>query len=81
MRDIGKKQADREMKREPIAHNSRAPSTSSNKCAGRQFYERALRRSETLADAAQPLFASLNDQQKRRLTEELVHIINERDVN
>jgi len=36
---------------------------------------------KTLADAAQPLFASLNDQQKRRLTEELVHMVNERDVN
>jgi LTXXQ motif family protein len=34
-----------------------------------------------LADAAQPLFASLNDQQKRRFTEELVRIENERDVN
>ncbi len=36
---------------------------------------------KTLADAAQPLFAGLNDQQKRRLTEELVHMANERDVN
>jgi hypothetical protein len=36
---------------------------------------------KALVDAAQPLFASLNDQQKRRLTEELVHMINERDVN
>jgi hypothetical protein len=34
-----------------------------------------------LADAAQPLFASLNDQQKRRFTEELVRIENERDFN
>src|SRR5271169_6535063 len=34
-----------------------------------------------LADAAQPLYASLNDQQKRRFTEELVRIGNERDVN
>jgi hypothetical protein len=34
-----------------------------------------------LADASQPLFASLNDQQKRRFAEELVRIENERDVN
>jgi hypothetical protein len=34
-----------------------------------------------LADAAQPLFASLNDQQKRRLSEVLVRIGNEREPN
>jgi hypothetical protein len=33
------------------------------------------------ADAAQPLFASLNDQQKRRFTEEMIRIETERDVN
>ena len=36
---------------------------------------------KTLADAAQPLFASLNDQQKRRLTEELVRMGDERNVD
>lgn len=66
---------------EPIVHNSRAPSTSSNKCTGGANYtsERSVDQ-KALADAAQPLFASLNDQQKRRLTEELVHMVNERDV-
>jgi hypothetical protein len=34
-----------------------------------------------LADAAQPLFASLNDQQKRRFSEVLVRIGNEREPN
>jgi hypothetical protein len=34
-----------------------------------------------LADAAQPLFASLNDPQKRRLSEVLVRIGNEREPN
>ncbi len=33
-----------------------------------------------LADAAQPLFASLDDQQKRRFSETLVRIGNERDA-
>jgi hypothetical protein len=33
-----------------------------------------------LADAAQPLFASLDDQQKRRFSETLVRISNERDA-
>jgi hypothetical protein len=32
-----------------------------------------------LADAAQPLFASLDDQQKKRLTENLIRINNDRD--
>jgi len=47
---------------------------------GRQFYERRSVDQKTLP-IRPALFASLNDQQKRRLTEELVHIINERDVN
>ena len=34
-----------------------------------------------LADAAQPLFASLNDQQKRRLAEELLRMGDERSAN
>ena len=38
-------------------------------------------RTVVLADASQPLFASLNDQQKRRFAEELVRTENERDVN
>jgi len=34
-----------------------------------------------LADAAQPLFSSLNEQQKKRFTEEMVRVENERDVD
>ena len=34
-----------------------------------------------LADSAQPLFTSLNEQQKRRLTEELVRMGDERNAN
>jgi hypothetical protein len=33
-----------------------------------------------LADAAQPLFATLDDQQKKRLTENLIRINNKRDA-
>jgi hypothetical protein len=32
-----------------------------------------------LADAAQPFFASLDDQQKKRFTDNLIRINNERD--
>ena len=35
---------------------------------------------KNLADAAQPLFASLDEQQKRRFSETLVRIGNERDA-
>jgi hypothetical protein len=33
-----------------------------------------------LADAAQPLFATLDDQQKKRFTENLIRINNKRDA-
>jgi hypothetical protein len=48
---------------------------------GSRCSERALIEQKKLDAAAQPLFASLNEQQKRRLTEELVRMGGERDVN
>lgn len=82
MRDIGKKQADREMKRraDRAQQQGSVDIIEQMRRGANSMSERSVDQ-KTLADAAQPLFASLNDQQKRRLTEELVHIINERDVN
>jgi uncharacterized membrane protein YgaE (UPF0421/DUF939 family) len=82
MRDIGKKQADREIKRRADRAQQQGPVDiiEQMRRAANSMSERSVDQ-KTLAHAAQPLFASLNDQQKRRLTEELVHMVNERDVN
>jgi len=82
MRDIGKKQADREITRRADRAQQQGPVDiiEQMRRGANSMSERSVDQ-KTLADAAQPLFASLNDQQKRRLTEELVHMVNERDVN
>ena len=82
MRDIGKKQADREIKRRADRAQQQGPVDiiEQMRRGANSMSERSVEQ-KTLANAAQPLFASLNDQQKRRFTEELVHMINERDVN
>jgi hypothetical protein len=82
MRDIGKKQADREITRRADRAQQQGPVdiVEQMRRGANSMSERSVEQ-KTLANAAQPLFASLNDQQKRRLTEELVHMINERDVN
>jgi LTXXQ motif family protein len=82
MRDTSKRRADREI----ASRADRAPQKGpvdfidQMRKGADSMSERAADQKK-LADAAQPLFASLNDQQKRRFTEELVRIENERDVN
>ena len=80
MRDIGK--ADREITRRADRAQQQGPVdiVEQMRRGANSMSERSVEQ-KTLANAAQPLFASLNDQQKRRFTEELVHMINERDVN
>ena len=82
MRDIGKKQADREITRRADRAQQQGPVDIIEQMhRGADYMSERSVDQKALADAAQPLFASLNDQQKRRLTEELVHMVNERDVN
>lgn len=80
MRDIGKKQADREITRRADRAQQHGPVdiVEQMRRGANSMSERSVEQ-KTLANAAQPLFASLNDQQKRRLTEELVRTENERD--
>ena len=80
MRDIGKTRADREVKARADREQKKDPIDIIEQMH-RGAEVMSVRSAETkkLADAAQPLFASLNDQQKRRLTEELVRTENERD--
>ena len=81
MRDIGKKQADREITRRADRAQQQGPVDIIEQMhRGANYTSERSVDQKALADAAQPLFASLNDQQKRRLTEELVHMVNERDV-
>jgi hypothetical protein len=47
---------------------------------GSRLYEQAIGRSEKATDAAQLLFASLDDRQKSASRENLIRINNERDA-
>jgi hypothetical protein len=82
MRDVGKKRADQEIK----LRADRAKQTGSAdiieqmRTEADSMTERAVDQKK-LADAAQPLFATLNDQQKRRFTEEMVRVENERNID
>ncbi len=82
MREIGKKRADREVTLRADRTQQKGPVDviEQMRKGADSMTERAVDQKK-LADAAQPLFASLNDQQKRRLTEELVRMENERDPN
>jgi hypothetical protein len=80
MREVGKKRADREVALRADRAQQKGPVDVIDQMrrGADSMTERAVDQKK-LADAAQPLFASLNDQQKRRLTEELVRMTNERD--
>ena len=82
MRDISKKQADREVTLRADRAQQKAPVDviEQMRKGADSMTEHAVDQKQ-LADAAQPLFASLNDQQKRRFTEVLVRIGNEPDFN
>jgi hypothetical protein len=82
MRDIGKKRADREtaLRADRAKQKGSVDIIEQMRTGADSMTERAVDQKK-LADAAQPLFASLNDQQKRRFTEELVRVENERDVD
>jgi LTXXQ motif family protein len=82
MRDNSKRRADREIaSRADRAQQKGAVDFIDQMRKGADSMSERSADQKKLADAAQPLFASLNDQQKRRFTEELVRIENERDVN
>jgi hypothetical protein len=69
MRDIGKKRADREISRRAELTKQKGPVDviEQMRMGADSMTERAVDQKK-IADSAQPLFASLNDQQKRRFT-------------
>jgi LTXXQ motif family protein len=81
MRDIGKSRADRENTARTDSVQQKGPVDIIDRMHRDADYmsERSADQKK-LADAAQPLFASLDDQQKRRFSETLVRISNERDA-
>jgi hypothetical protein len=81
MRDIGKGRADRENTARTDSAQQKGPVDIIDRMHRDADYmnERPADQKK-LADAAQPLFASLDDQQKRRFSETMVRISNERDV-
>jgi hypothetical protein len=80
MRDIGKTRADRENTTREDRAQQKGPVNIIDRMHREADYmsERSADQKK-LADAAQPLFASLDDQQKKRFTENLIRINNERD--
>jgi hypothetical protein len=82
LRDISKTRADREIALRADRTQPKGPLDiiEQMRKGADALSERSIEQKK-LADAAQPLFASLNEQQKRRLTEELVRMGGERDVN
>jgi hypothetical protein len=80
MRDNSKRRADREIALRADRQKGPVDFIDQMRKGADSMSERSADQKK-LADAAQPLFASLNDLQKRRFTEELVRIENERDVN
>jgi hypothetical protein len=78
MRDIGKTRADRTT-REGGAQKKGPVDIIDRMHREADYMSERSADQKKLADAAQPLFASLDDQQKRRFSETLVRISNERD--
>ena len=80
IRDIGKARTDRENTTREDSAQQKGPIDVIDRMHREADYmsERSADQKK-LADAAQPLFASLDDQQKRRFSETLVRISNERD--
>jgi hypothetical protein len=75
MRDINKKQADREvtLRADRAQRKGSVDVIEQMRRGADSMTEHAVDQKQ-LADAAQPLFASLNDQQKRHLTEVLIRL-------
>ena len=82
MRDISKKQAERDvtLRADRVQQKGPVDVIEQMRKGADSMTEHAVEQKQ-LADAAQPLFASLNDQQKRRFTEVLIRIGNEPDFN
>jgi hypothetical protein len=82
MRDVGKNRADREITlRSDRDKQKGSVDIIGQMRTGADAVTQRAADQKKLADAAQPLFASLDDQQKQRFTEALVRIGNERGVN
>lgn len=81
MRDISKREADRETTLRADGAQQKGPVDviEQMRQGADSMTEHAVDQKK-LADAAQPLFASLNDQQKRRLTEVLIRFGNAQDA-
>jgi hypothetical protein len=82
MRDVSKKQADREVTHRADRAQQKGPvDVIEQMRRGADFMTAHAVDQKQLADAAQPLFASLDDQQKRRFTEVLIRLGNEPGFN
>jgi hypothetical protein len=82
MRDMGKKRADRRIARREERAQRNGPVDAIEQM--RKEADAQIERSndwKTLADAAQPLYASLDDQQKRRFAENLFRVNRDRTAN
>jgi hypothetical protein len=81
MRDISKSEADRETTLRADGAQQKGPVDviEQMRRGADSMTEHAVDQKK-LADAAQPLFASLNDQQKRRFTEVLIRFGNQQDA-
>ena len=82
MNDIGKAHADRRIALQAERAQQKAPFDVIEQMRKESKFlsERAAERKK-LADAAQPLYASLNDQQKQRLADELLNLNHRPDVD
>jgi ABC-type sugar transport system substrate-binding protein len=80
VRDISKKRADREvtLRADRAQHKGPVDVIEQMRRGAASMSERSVDQ-KNLADAAQPLFASLDDQQKRRFADQLDRIAHERD--
>ena len=82
MRDIGKTTADRQIAMQAERAQQKAPIDIIEQLRRKaKFLSEQSADRKTLADAAQPLYASLDDQQKRRFANELVGLSRWPDVN
>ena len=75
MKDLGKRNADRQVILQAERAQQKAPpdAIEQMRAEAKFWSERSVDR-KALADAAQPLFASLDDQQKRRFAKELIDV-------
>ena len=81
MHDLSKKQADREIAARTEEAQQKPVDVIEHMRKEADFQTARAVDQKALADAAQPLYASLNAGQKRRFADELMRVSRERGVN